>query len=65
MTVNVQEINRMVRDLRAGLDPLYAEMEKVIVGQRTMMDRLLIGLMTAGHILLERGIGLSHTLWSC
>jgi MoxR-like ATPase len=62
MTVNVQEINRMVRGLRAGLDPLYAEMEKVIVGQRTMMDRLLIGLMTSGHILLEGVPGLAKTL---
>jgi MoxR-like ATPase len=62
MTVNVQEINRMVRDLRAGLDPLYSEIEKVIVGQRAMLDRLLVGLLTGGHILLEGVPGLAKTL---
>ncbi len=62
MTVNVQEINRLVRDLRAGLGPLYTEMEKVIVGQRLMLDRLLVGLLTGGHILLEGVPGLAKTL---
>ena len=62
MTVNVQEINRQVRDLRAGLSPLYDEMEKVIVGQRVMLDRLLAGLLTGGHILLEGVPGLAKTL---
>src|SRR4029077_3258690 len=62
MTVNVQEINRQVRDLRAGLGPLYTEMERVIVGQRVMLDRLLIGLLPGGHILLEGVPGLAKTL---
>ena len=62
MTVNVQEINRQVRDLRAGLGPLFTEMEKVIVGQRTLLDRLLAGLLTAGHILIEGVPGLAKTL---
>jgi MoxR-like ATPase len=62
MTVNVQEINRRVQDLRASLDPLFAEMEKVIVGQRAMVERLLIGLLTAGHVLLEGVPGLAKTL---
>src|SRR5438874_3236355 len=62
MTGNPQEINRQVRELRAALDPLYPEMERVIVGQRVMLDRLLIGLLTAGHILLEGVPGLAKTL---
>jgi len=62
MTVNVQEINRRVHDLRSGLNPLYAEIEKIIVGQRVMIDRLLIGLLTGGHILLEGVPGLAKTL---
>ena len=62
MTDNVQELNRMMRDLRAGLDPLYREIEQVIVGQRTMIDRLLVGLLTGGHILLEGVPGLAKTL---
>jgi MoxR-like ATPase len=62
MTDDVQEINRRVHDLRAGLVPLYDEMEKVIVGQRAMLDRLLTGLLTGGHILLEGVPGLAKTL---
>src|SRR5262249_21291444 len=62
MTVNVEEINRMVRELRAGLDPLYTEIERVIVGQRAMLDRLLIGMLTGGHLLLEGVPGLAKTL---
>src|SRR3989442_1042833 len=62
MTANVQEINRMARDLRARLDPLFSEIGKVIVGQKAMVDRLLIGLLTGGHILLEGVPGLAKTL---
>src|ERR671934_1451405 len=62
VVVNVQEINRMVRDMRAGLGPLYMQLERVIVGQRAMIDRLLIGLLTGGHILLEGVPGLAKTL---
>src|SRR5207253_5590144 len=53
---------RQVTELRTALRPLYAEMEKVIVGQRTMLDRLLTGLLTGGHILLEGVPGLAKTL---
>src|SRR5213592_4359246 len=56
------EINRKVRELRTTLDPLYHEVEKVIVGQRAMIDRLLIGLLTGGHILVEGVPGLAKTL---
>jgi MoxR-like ATPase len=62
MTVNIQEINHLVQNLRTSLDRLYAELEKVIVGQRVMMDRLLVGLLTGGHILLEGVPGLAKTL---
>ncbi len=57
-----QEFNRKVQELRAGLDPLYREIERVIVGQRAMIDRLLVGLLTGGHILLEGVPGLAKTL---
>jgi MoxR-like ATPase len=62
MTVNPEDINRLVHDLRGRLDPLYAEIEKVIVGQRAMLDRLLVGLLTGGHMLLEGVPGLAKTL---
>jgi MoxR-like ATPase len=62
MTVNVQEVNRQVRELRTSLGPLFSEIGKVIVGQKLMVDRLLIGLLTGGHILVEGVPGLAKTL---
>jgi MoxR-like ATPase len=48
--------------LRSRLDGLYHEMERVIVGQRPMLNGLLLGLLTGGHILLEGVPGLAKTL---
>jgi MoxR-like ATPase len=62
MSATLEEINRRVRDLRSRLDPLYGEVARVIVGQRVMIDRMLVGLLTAGHILLEGVPGLAKTL---
>ena len=44
------------------LEPLYREIGKVIVGQRQLLDRLLVGLLTGGHLLLEGVPGLAKTL---
>jgi MoxR-like ATPase len=60
--MDVAEINRPVVELRSLLDPLYREIEKVIVGQRVMIDRLIVGLLTGGHMLLEGVPGLAKTL---
>ena len=62
MSDDFQQFNQKVRDLRSGLDPLYREIERIIVGQRTMLDRLLVGLLTGGHMLLEGVPGLAKTL---
>jgi MoxR-like ATPase len=62
MAAEVQEVNQAIQKLRSGLAPFYAEIEKVIVGQRTMIDRLLVGLLTGGHVLLEGVPGLAKTL---
>jgi MoxR-like ATPase len=62
MSVDVAEVNRRVSELRAQLDPLYAAMARVIVGQRALLDRLLVGLLVGGHILLEGVPGLAKTL---
>src|SRR5438067_8266065 len=62
MDENVLEIDRRAREQRTRLDGLYAELDKVIVGQRVMIDRLLVGLLTGGHILLEGVPGLAKTL---
>ncbi len=62
MADDQQEINKRVATLRGRLEPLYREIEKIIVGQRTMVDRLLGGLLAGGHILLEGVPGLAKTL---
>lgn len=62
MTIDVPEINRQVAEQRERLAPLFKEMEKVIVGQKSLIDRLMVGLMTGGHILLEGVPGLAKTL---
>jgi MoxR-like ATPase len=56
------DVNRHTEQMRTRLDPLYREMEKVVIGQRSMVDRLLVGLLTGGHILLEGVPGLAKTL---
>ncbi|HEX4608074.1 MAG TPA: MoxR family ATPase [Urbifossiella sp.] len=48
--------------LRAVLDPFYAAVEGVLIGQRRLLDRLIIGLLTDGHVLLEGVPGLAKTL---
>jgi MoxR-like ATPase len=62
MSDEVLEIDRRAQEQRARLQSLYEELGKVIVGQRTMIERLLIGLLTGGHILLEGVPGLAKTL---
>jgi MoxR-like ATPase len=62
LLVDVEAANRRVNELRQALDPLYAEVGKVIVGQRLILDRLLLGLLIGGHILVEGVPGLAKTL---
>jgi MoxR-like ATPase len=62
MTASVADLNRAVANLRARIEPLHAELAKVIVGQRAILDRLLVGLLVGGHILLEGVPGLAKTL---
>ena len=60
--VNIREINEKIERESAFIDLLRAEMNKVIVGQKYMIDRLLIGMLGDGHILLEGVPGLAKTL---
>jgi MoxR-like ATPase len=62
MTLDVRELNERVRAEATSLDRVVSEMRKVIVGQRSMVDRLLIGLLGNGHVLLEGVPGLAKTL---
>jgi MoxR-like ATPase len=62
MQGDVRVMNELVRDESAFLDPLMSELEKIIVGQTQMIERLLVGLLTGGHVLLEGVPGLAKTL---
>jgi len=60
--VDIRAINEKIEKESAFVDLLFLEMNKVIVGQKHMLERLLIGLLGNGHILLEGVPGLAKTL---
>jgi MoxR-like ATPase len=60
--VDIKELNERISKESAFVDLLVLEMNKVIVGQKKMTERLLIGLLSNGHILLEGVPGLAKTL---
>jgi len=62
MQYDVKVVNEMVQRESVFVDRILAEVGKVIVGQRYMVERILIGLLTAGHVLLEGVPGLAKTL---
>jgi len=62
MTTDVKQIGELVRERSEFVRALFAEMDKVIVGQRYMLERMLIGLLANGHILLEGVPGLAKTM---
>jgi MoxR-like ATPase len=62
MDYNIKAINEMIQKESAFVDLLTGEINKVIVGQKQMVERLLIGLLANGHILLEGVPGLAKTL---
>lgn len=62
ITTDIRFINEKIERESAFIDLLVSEMNKTIVGQRYMIDRLLIGLLGQGHILLEGVPGLAKTL---
>jgi MoxR-like ATPase len=58
----IQAINDNVRTTSAWVEPLRQQMARVIVGQDELIDRLMVGLISNGHILLEGVPGLAKTL---
>ncbi|HVX93915.1 MAG TPA: MoxR family ATPase [Polyangia bacterium] len=60
--MDVRVINDLVHQQSAFVESLSAEVSKVIVGQKTMVERIMIGLLTGGHVLLEGVPGLAKTL---
>ena len=61
-SVNIKELNERIRLESAFVDIITMEMNKVIVGQKQLVENLLIGLLANGHILLEGVPGLAKTL---
>ena len=61
-TLDIGALNEKIEKESAFIDILSMEMNKVIVGQKHMIERLLIGLLGGGHILLEGVPGLAKTL---
>ena len=60
--IDIKQINDLIEKESAFVDLIKIEMNKVIVGQQHMVDSLLIGLLSKGHILLEGVPGLAKTL---
>jgi len=60
--IDIKAINEKIEKESAFVDLLQLEMNKVIIGQKHMLERLLIGLLGNGHILLEGVPGLAKTL---
>jgi len=60
--MDIKEINEKIQNESAFVDLLNMELSKVIVGQKYMVERLMIGMLSNGHILLEGVPGLAKTL---
>lgn len=59
---DIRELSERIHKESAFVDLIHQELDKIIVGQKYMVDRLLIGLLSNGHILLEGVPGLAKTL---
>jgi MoxR-like ATPase len=62
LVTDIRELNERIQQESQFLDLINLEMNKVIIGQKSMTERLLIGLLANGHILLEGVPGLAKTL---
>ncbi len=62
MATDIRAINEKIQKESAFIEVLQLEIGKTIVGQKTMVERLLVGLLSNGHILLEGVPGLAKTL---
>ena len=62
MDGGLREFNDRVKDESAFIDQVTAEVSKTIVGQKLMVERILMGMLTGGHILLQGVPGLAKTL---
>ncbi|NTW49953.1 MAG: MoxR family ATPase, partial [Chlorobiales bacterium] len=60
--VSIEELNAKIKQESEFIDRLRTEISKTVIGQQYVVNRLLIGLLTNGHILLEGVPGLAKTL---
>ena len=62
MSANLDELNELIRERSAFVERIRTEIGKAVVGQKNMVERLLTGLLSGGHVLLEGVPGLAKTL---
>ena len=62
MATDIKQIGDLVQEKSAFVSTLMAELDKTVIGQRNMLERMLIGLLANGHVLLEGVPGLAKTL---
>ncbi len=62
MNAGISAINEEVKNASTFVQPLLGEMSKVVIGQKILVERLIIGLLANGHVLLEGVPGLAKTL---
>ncbi|MAO65992.1 MAG: ATPase [Balneola sp.] len=60
--IDMEALSEKIKKNSAFIEDIRKELDKVIIGQRYMIDRLLVGLLTNGHVLLEGVPGLAKTL---
>jgi len=61
MSIDLQDLNAEAKDKSAIIENLFAEIGKSIIGQREIIEKTIIGLLTRGHILIEGVPGLAKT----
>ncbi len=60
--IDMMALGEKIQERSAFIDDIRRELDKVVIGQKYMIDRLMIGLLTNGHVLLEGVPGLAKTL---
>ncbi len=61
MSIDLQKLNKEAQEKSAIIENLFAEIGKSIIGQREILEKIIIGLLTRGHILIEGVPGLAKT----
>ena len=64
MTITHDQINQLGAEIQAASEPfrkIVTEVNRVLVGQETLVQRMLVGLLTGGHLLIEGVPGLAKT----